>query len=74
MSPPERADLAKALEKHGISDAGPGERVVPFILYNLEGKDRAAMRARFPFYLKDILIPFIWRSEYKAMEPFFCPH
>jgi hypothetical protein len=69
----EKADLAKALEQHGMAHAGPGSLVVPFIIYNLEGPDRAAMCTRFPFILKSILVPYVWRGTYRPMLPFLLP-
>jgi hypothetical protein len=73
MSHDERVRLAKELERFGIANAGPGHRVVPFILYNLEGKDREAMGSRMPFFLKGILVPFFWRANYRPMRPFLFP-
>ena len=73
LSPAERAALAKDLEAHGMAHAGPGPLVVPFILYNLAGKDREEMGALFPFVLKAILVPYLWRGRYKPMLPFLCP-
>ena len=73
LSPEERARLARELETFGITHAGPGNRVVPFILYNLEGKDREDMGSRLPFFLKGILVPFFWRANYRPMQPFLFP-
>ena len=73
MSRDERVRLAKALELFGIANAGPGHRVVPFILYNLEGEDREAMGSRMPFFMKGILVPFFWRVNYRPMLPFLFP-
>lgn len=73
MTEEERVHLAAALEQFGIANAGPGERVVPFILYNLEGKDREEMGSRLPFFMKGILVPFFWRSTYRPMRPFLFP-
>jgi len=73
FSPREKAALAKDLEAHGMAHAGPGPLVVPFIIYNLEGKDRAAMCSLFPFILKGVLVPYVWRGAYKPMLPFLFP-
>ena len=73
LSKAEKAALAKDLEQHGMERAGPGPLVVPFIIYNLEGKDRAEMCTLFPFIVKSILVPYVWRGTYKPMLPFLFP-
>jgi hemerythrin-like domain-containing protein len=73
MTHEQRARLAHELETYGLTHAGPGNRVVPFILYNLEGKDRQAMGSRLPFFLKGVLVPFFWRADYRPMQPFLFP-
>jgi hemerythrin-like domain-containing protein len=73
LSVAERRTLAKELEAHGMAHAGPAPLVVPFLIYNLAGRDREELCALFPFLLKGILVPYLWRGRYKPMLPFLHP-
>jgi len=67
----EQADLTEKLSRHGRENSGPGPLTLPFMIYNLEGNDREAFTKPFPWILKKVLIPIIWKGQWKPMSPFF---
>jgi hemerythrin-like domain-containing protein len=66
----EQEDLVEKLGEHSTKNAGPGPLALPFLFYNLEGKDREAFMKPIPWIAKKVLVPVIWRSKWKAMSPF----
>ena len=66
----EQVTLVEKLGEHGIKNAGPGPLALPFLFYNLEGKDREAFMKPIPWIVKKVLVPIIWRSQWKPMSPF----
>ncbi len=68
------------LEEQGLIGANMGKKsqevatppslVVPFVLYNLEGEERAAMSATLPKNLVEELIPVTWKDQWAPMLPF----
>jgi hemerythrin-like domain-containing protein len=66
----EQVDLAEKLTKHGIKNSGPGPLVLPFMFFNLEGKDREVFMMPIPWIVKKVLVPIIWKSQWKPMSPF----
>jgi len=66
----EQINLVKKLGEHSIKNSGPGPLALPFLFYNLEGKDREAFIEPIPWIAKKVLVPFIWRSQWKPMSPF----
>lgn len=66
----EQAALTKRLSAHSIKNSGPGALAVPFLFYNLEGKDREAFMIHFPWIVKKVLVPIIWRGKWKPMRLF----
>ena len=67
----EQVDLVKKLGEHGIKNSGPGPLALPFMFYNLEGRDREDFMKPIPWIAKKILVPVIWSSQWKPMSPFF---
>lgn len=67
----EQVDLTEKLSRHGRENAGPGPLTLPFMIYNLEGNDREAFTKSFPWILKKVLVPIIWKGQWKPMSPFF---
>jgi hemerythrin-like domain-containing protein len=67
---PEQLRLIKQFEEHGRKNAGPGPLALPFFFYNLEGADREAFLVPFPWMVKKVLVPFVWRAQWKPMRPF----
>jgi len=67
----EQVNLVKKLGEHSMKNSGPGPLARPFLFYNLEGKDREAFMKPIPWIAKKVLVPIIWRSQWKPMSPFF---
>jgi hemerythrin-like domain-containing protein len=66
----EQVNIAEKLARHGSKNSGPGPLALPFFFYNLEGKDREAFTMPFPWIVKKILVPMIWKGQWKPMSPF----
>jgi len=66
----EQVTLVEKLGEHSTKNAGPGPLALPFLFYNLEGKDREAFMKPIPWIVKKVLVPIIWRSQWKPMSPF----
>ena len=66
----EQVNLVKKLGEHSIKNSGPAPIALPFLFYNLEGSDREDFMKPIPWIAKKILVPFIWRSQWKPMSPF----
>ena len=70
MSLENQGQLSEAMGKHNQEHAGPPYWVVPFVLFNLEPEDRAAMAATFPPMIMDELVPKVWKDQWAPMKPF----
>jgi hemerythrin-like domain-containing protein len=66
----EQLILAEKLAKHGSKNSGPGPLALPFMFYNLEGTDREAFMMPFPWIVRKVLVPIIWKGQWKTMSPF----
>jgi len=66
----EQLNLVEKLGEHSIKNSGHGPLALPFLCYNLEGKDREAFMKPIPWIAKKILVPYIWKSQWKPMSPF----
>jgi hemerythrin-like domain-containing protein len=66
----EQLTLAEKLGEHGINNTGPGPLALPFLFYNLEGKEREDFMKPIPWIVKKVLVPIIWRNQWKPMSPF----
>ncbi len=66
----EQVTIAKKIGSHSSKNAGPGPLAVPFLVYNLEGKDREAFMEHFPMIVKKVIVPIIWKRQWKKMSPF----
>jgi len=66
----EQVNLVARLDEHGRMNAGPGPLALSFMFYNLEGADREAFMMPFPWPVKKVLVPIIWKGKWKAMSPF----
>jgi hemerythrin-like domain-containing protein len=67
----EQLDLVKKLGDHSIKNSGPGPLGLPFMIYNLEGRDREAFVKPIPWIATKVLVPIIWRNQWKPMSPLF---
>jgi hemerythrin-like domain-containing protein len=66
----EQVVIAQKLGRHGSKNSGPGPLALPFMFYNLEGKDREAFMMPFPWIVKKALVPVIWKGQWKPMSQF----
>ncbi len=69
LDPAEQAALGRAVGEFAAQNSKPEELVLPFIIYNLDGADRAAMAGRLPPIVTEQLIPGPWRARWAPMEP-----
>jgi hemerythrin-like domain-containing protein len=67
----EQINLAEKLARHGSKNSGPGTLAVPFMFYNLDGRDRELFMMPFPWMVKKLLVPIIWKGQWKPMSKFF---
>jgi hemerythrin-like domain-containing protein len=70
VNQPEQKRIMNAISKHNQEHALPPELIIPFVLFNLEGADRALMSATFPQTIIDDLIPKVWKGRWAPMQPF----
>jgi hemerythrin-like domain-containing protein len=70
MTVPEHIDMAQKAAAHSMEHAQPGPLAVPFLLYNLEGEDRAHFLRVMPPEVTQQLIPIVWKDEWAPMKPF----
>jgi hemerythrin-like domain-containing protein len=70
MTVPEHIELAQQAAAHSREYAHPAPLTVPFLLYNLEGADRAHFLAVMPPEVTTQLVPIVWKQEWAAMRPF----
>ncbi len=70
MTPEENAALDGQLAGHAAQHSLPSEHVLPFVLYNLEGDDRAEMALSFPPVISQQLVPVVWKQAWAPMQPF----
>jgi hypothetical protein len=73
MSPDEHRGLGRRIMEHNQRHSEPGYLVVPFILRNLGGGDRAKMSAEMPSIVTKLLVPVVWRGKWAPMRPFLLP-
>jgi hemerythrin-like domain-containing protein len=67
----EQVNLVEKLGEHSVKNSGPGPLALPFLFYNIEGRDREDFMKPIPWIVKKVLVPIVWRSQWKAMSPFF---
>jgi hypothetical protein len=70
MYPAEQARVSAAMAKHAQEHASPPFLVLPFVLFNLAGADRAAMAESLPQVVIQQLIPGEWKEHWTSMKPF----
>jgi hemerythrin-like domain-containing protein len=70
LTPEEQQRLTAAWAQHSQSLATPPWLALPFVLYNLESVDRAAMASVMPAAVVRELIPVVWADLWRAMRPF----
>jgi Hemerythrin HHE cation binding domain len=70
MGMKEQLALIQRLGEHGRKNLGPGPITLPFLFYNLEGRDREEFMTPIPWVIKKVLIPVVWRKQWNPMRPF----
>jgi hemerythrin-like domain-containing protein len=66
----EQLTVARLAAEHGMKHSGPDYLAVPFVLYNLSPKDRAAMAEGMPPVVVQQLVPVAWKDKWEPMSPF----
>jgi hypothetical protein len=66
----EQVNLAKKFADHGSRNSGPAPLAVPFMFYNLDAKNREDFMRMFPWIVKKVLVPVVWREKWKPISPF----
>lgn len=67
---PETIELAQKAAALSQEHAQPAPLAMPFLLYNLEGEDRAFFLGAMPEQVTQQLVPIVWKDEWAAMKPF----
>jgi hypothetical protein len=70
ISVPETIELAQKAASLSQEHAQPAPLVVPYLLFNLEGADRAFYLAAMPEQVSQHLVPVVWKDEWAPMKPF----
>jgi hemerythrin-like domain-containing protein len=66
----EQTRLTGQIGKHSRKHMGPVPLALAFSFYNLEGKDREVFMMPVPWIVKKVLVPIIWKTQWKPMRPF----
>ena len=69
MSIEETIDMAQKASAHSQEHTQPASLAIPFLLYNLEGEDRAYMMAVMPPEITQQLVPIVWKDEWAPKKP-----
>jgi hemerythrin-like domain-containing protein len=70
MGMKEQVTLVEKLAEHSRKNSGKGQLTVPFLFYNLEGKEREEFMSNFPWIVRKVLVPVIWKGQWKPMSPY----
>jgi hemerythrin-like domain-containing protein len=70
MTIPEHIEMAQKAAAHSQEHAQPAPLAIPFLLYNLEGNDRAHFLAVMPPEVTQQLVPVAWKEAWAPMKPF----
>ena len=70
LSSKEQIELSDKLGRHGQSMSNPATLILPFLIYNLEGKDREEFTSDMPWILKKFIVPVLWKAKWHKMKPF----
>ena len=66
----EQLALIQMLGEHSRKNLGPGPITLPFLFYNLDGRDREEFMSPIPWVIKKVLVPVVWKKQWKPMMPF----
>lgn len=70
MTIDEQGNLTAAMSKYAQDHTGSPFLSIPFVLYNLEPDERAAMSATLPPVMIQEMIPIQWKDLWAPMKPF----
>jgi len=70
MSQAEQNELVAKIGKFSSEHSVPPYLIVPFVLFNLNSEDRAAMLATMPPTMMDDLVLKAWKDQWAPMKPF----
>jgi hypothetical protein len=70
LTPAENEQLGRQLAEHGQTHAQPSELVIPFVIFNLSGAERAEFVQLLPPVIPQQLVPFAWKVAWSPMTPF----
>jgi hypothetical protein len=70
LTPAQQAELGRLVGEHAQRTSQPAPLLLPFVIYSLDGADRAAMAARLPPPVTQQLIPGPWKAEWAPMAPY----
>jgi hemerythrin-like domain-containing protein len=68
----EQERMSKAFAKHAQAHQMgqvPVYWLIPFLVYNLSGQDRAWMAQQIPWIVTRVLLPTVWRKKWLPMTP-----
>lgn len=66
----EQRRIGESASKYSQEHSGPPYWVIPFILFNLDRKDRETMAASFLPMIMDDLVPKVWKDQWAPMKSF----
>jgi len=69
MNTDEQINLMKSAAGFSMKVEDPG-MLLPFILYNLKGEDRAYLEHTLPPFFLQELVPVVWKEKWEPMKPF----
>ena len=65
----DRVRIGKAAARYAQRHSFPLSLMLPFMLYNLQGQDRATMLQTIPGFLHKFFVPVLWRRRWEPMRP-----
>jgi hypothetical protein len=70
MTVPEHIEMAQKAAAFSQEHTQPAPLAIPFLLYNLEGGDRAHFMNVMPAEVTQHLVPVVWKDAWAPMKPF----
>jgi hypothetical protein len=70
ISMEEQVKLKKEFSEHGRKNSGPAKLALPFMIYNLDGKERKDFSMMLPWIVRKVFVPVVWKEKWKPMKPY----
>ena len=70
MDADENARVGQLLGEYAGQHVEPLSLGVPFLLYNMSRKERAAYAQTLPPMVTEQLVPVVWKEQWAPMQPF----